>query len=120
MYCTFCKFNNERYNGYVLNNIINYFLIFYLLYLLYLIILGNNFAKQTIKGCNEITIYFKRSHFGGSLLANAATILNIQGGLKTYCETRWTSMYEAAASILNFRIALEYVNIFKFFLFFFL
>ena len=88
MYCTFCKFNNERYNGYVLNNIINYFLIFYLLYLLYLIILENNFAKQTIKDYNKITIYFKRSHFGGSLLANAVTILNIQGGLKTYCETR--------------------------------
>ncbi|CAI2201189.1 1134_t:CDS:2, partial [Funneliformis geosporum] len=37
------------------------------------------------------------------------TVLNIQGGLKTYCETRWTSIYETVASISNFQIALEYV-----------
>ncbi|CAI2197039.1 13240_t:CDS:2, partial [Funneliformis geosporum] len=36
------------------------------------------------------------------------TVLNIQGGLKTYCETRWTSIYETVASISNFQIALEY------------
>ena len=52
-------------------------------------ILGHNFAKRTIKACNQITTYFKRSHNGGSLLASAVTTLQIKGGnLKTYCETR--------------------------------
>jgi hypothetical protein len=54
--------------------------------------------------------FFKRSHIGGRLLADAASILKINGGnLKTYCETRWTSIYETANSVLRLQTALEYV-----------
>lgn len=72
-------------------------------------------AKQTIKSCNRIISFFKRSHIVGKLLADAATTLQIEGGgLKTYSETRWTSMYEAANSVSRLRIALEHVSLFIF------
>ncbi|PKK55767.1 hypothetical protein RhiirC2_722271, partial [Rhizophagus irregularis] len=70
----------------------------------------HDMAKQTIKSCNRIISFFKRSHIVGKLLADAATTLQIEGGgLKTYSETRWTSMYEAANSVSRLRIALEHV-----------
>ncbi|GET54841.1 ribonuclease H-like domain-containing protein [Rhizophagus irregularis DAOM 181602=DAOM 197198] len=73
-------------------------------------IMGHDMAKQTIKSCNRIISFFKRSHIVGKLLADAATTLQIEGGgLKTYSETRWTSMYEAANSVSRLRIALEHV-----------
>ncbi|CAB4479466.1 unnamed protein product [Rhizophagus irregularis] len=72
--------------------------------------LGHDMAKQTIKSCNRIISFFKQSHIVGKLLADAATTLQIEGGgLKTYSETRWTSMYEAANSVSRLRIALEHV-----------
>ncbi|CAB4475494.1 unnamed protein product [Rhizophagus irregularis] len=72
-------------------------------------IMGHDMAKQTIKSCNRIISFFKRSHIVGKLLADAATTLQIEGGgLKTYSETRWTSMYEAANSVSRLRIALEH------------
>lgn len=53
---------------------------------------------------------------GERLLADAVAILKIEGGgLKTYSETRWTSMYKAANSVSRLRIALEHVS-FKCFL----
>ncbi|CAB5377283.1 unnamed protein product [Rhizophagus irregularis] len=59
-------------------------------------IMEHDLAKITISGCNQITSFFKRSHIVGKLLTDATTALQIVGGgLKTYCETRWTSMYEA-------------------------
>ena len=68
-------------------------------------------ARQTIKGCNQIISFFKRSHIVGKLLAIAATTLQIEGGgLKTYSETRWTSMYEAANSVSRLQSALEHVS----------
>ncbi|CAB5373801.1 unnamed protein product [Rhizophagus irregularis] len=46
----------------------------------------------------------------GKLLTDATTTLQIVGGgLKTYCETRWTSMYEAVNSVSHLRMALEHV-----------
>jgi hypothetical protein len=66
-----------------------------------------------ISGCNQITSFFKRSHIVGKLLTDAATTLQIGGGgLKTYCEIRWTSMYEAVNSISRLRMALEHVSLF--------
>jgi hypothetical protein len=66
-----------------------------------------------IKSCNRITSFFKRSHIGEKLLADAIISLKIEGdGLKTYSETRWTSMYEAADSVSRLRVALEHVSLF--------
>ncbi|CAB4404540.1 unnamed protein product [Rhizophagus irregularis] len=59
-------------------------------------IMEYDLAKITISSCNQITSFYKRSHIIGKLLTDATTTLQIVGkGLKTYCETRWTSMYEA-------------------------
>ncbi|GET56204.1 ribonuclease H-like domain-containing protein [Rhizophagus irregularis DAOM 181602=DAOM 197198] len=70
----------------------------------------HDLAKITISGCNQITSFFKRSHIVGKLLTDATTTLQIVGGgLKTYCETRWTSMYEAVSSVSRLRMALEHV-----------
>jgi hypothetical protein len=41
--------------------------------------------------------------------------LNIEGGnIKTYCETRWTLMYETTSSVLRLQTVLEYVSLFVF------
>ncbi|GET67050.1 ribonuclease H-like domain-containing protein [Rhizophagus irregularis DAOM 181602=DAOM 197198] len=73
-------------------------------------IMEHDLAKITISGCNQITSFFKRSHIVGKLLTDATTTLQIVGGgLKTYCETRWTSMYEAVSSVSRLRMALEHV-----------
>ena len=110
MHRTFCQSNNQGYNEYVLNIITSFNFTYHNL-LIYLIYLEYEFAKQTINGCNMITTFFKRSHIANKLLADAIITLKIEkGGLKIYCETRWTSMYEAADSISHLRIALEYVS----------
>lgn len=37
--------------------------------------------------------------------------MNISGGgLKTYCETRWTSSYETINSVIRLQLPLEQVN----------
>jgi hypothetical protein len=45
-------------------------------------------------------------------LTDATATLKIEGGgLKTYSETRWTSMYEATSSVSRLRNALEHVSL---------
>ncbi|POG68244.1 hypothetical protein GLOIN_2v1778495 [Rhizophagus irregularis DAOM 181602=DAOM 197198] len=52
--------------------------------------------NDKINSCNQIILFFKHFHIVGKLLTDVTTTLQIvRGGLKTYCETRWTSMYEA-------------------------
>ncbi|RGB43475.1 hypothetical protein C1646_749703 [Rhizophagus diaphanus] len=78
------------------------------------IIMEHDLTKITISGCNQITSFFKRSHIVGKLLTDAATTLQIVGGgLKTYCKTRWTSMYETVSSVSYLQIALEIPNAIK-------
>ncbi|CAB5374376.1 unnamed protein product [Rhizophagus irregularis] len=63
-----------------------------------------------ISSCNQITLFFKRFHIVGKLLTDVTTTLQIvRGGLKTYCETRWTSMYEAVSSVSHLRMVLKHV-----------
>ncbi|GBC01819.1 hypothetical protein RclHR1_04340016 [Rhizophagus clarus] len=66
-------------------------------------------AKKMLTGYNQITSFFKRSHIVEKLLTDAATTLQIGGGLKTYCEMRWTSVYEAVSLVSHLQMALEYV-----------
>jgi hypothetical protein len=36
---------------------------------------------------------------------------NIEGGgLKTYCKTRWTTVYDSVASVLRLKLILEYIS----------
>ncbi len=47
----------------------------------------------------------------GSLLKRYIEEYQIKGGgLKTFVETRWTSMYETASSVVRLQIALEKVS----------
>lgn len=64
-----------------------------------------------MKACNEIVKFFKKSHQGKALLENYTRDLKIEGGgLKTWVETRWTTMFDAVDSILRLKLALEKVN----------
>ena len=54
--------------------------------------------------------FFKKSHQGKALLENYVKDLKIEGGeLKTWVETRWTTMFDAVDSILCLKLALEKV-----------
>ncbi|GBB96737.1 hypothetical protein RclHR1_28190002, partial [Rhizophagus clarus] len=70
------------------------------------------FAKKIIQWCIVIVTYFKKSHRSKELLD-----LKIQekrilgGGLKTYLDTRWTTVHEMLDSISRLEICLkEIVN----------
>src|SRR5215208_4742753 len=69
-----------------------------------------NQAKNLVKCANIITKFFKNSAMGVALLKEAIEIKNIQGGgLKTYVETRWTTIYECTSSIWHLKDALQHV-----------
>jgi len=49
---------------------------------------------------NSITKYFKNSHLASVWLKEAIQLKGIKGGgLKTYVETHWTTVYEYVSSI---------------------
>ena len=67
-------------------------------------------VKNLVKCANIVTKYFKNSAIGMTLLKNAIEAKNIQGGgLKTYVETRWTTVYECTSSIWRLKDALQHV-----------
>jgi len=69
-----------------------------------------NQVKILVKYANIITKFFKNSAIGVALLKKAIEIKNIQGGgLKTYVETRWTTIYECTSSIWRLKDALQHV-----------
>ncbi|PKK64587.1 hypothetical protein RhiirC2_716174, partial [Rhizophagus irregularis] len=74
--------------------------------------LEHNFLKRILKACNEIVKFFKKSHQGKALLEKYIKEFNIEGGgLKTWVETRWTTMFDSVNSIWCLRSALEKVFI---------
>ena len=69
-----------------------------------------NQVKSLVRCANIITRFFKNSAIGVALLKKAIEIKNIQGGgLKTYVETRWTTIYECISSIWRLKDALQHV-----------
>ena len=69
-----------------------------------------NQVKILVKWSNIVTKFFKNSAIGMSLLKSAIELKNIQGGgLKTYVETRWTTVYECTSSIWRLKDALQHV-----------
>ena len=77
--------------------------------------LEHDFPKKVLKSCNEIVKFFNKSHQGKALLVKCAKNFNIEGGgLKTWVETRWTTMFDAADSVLRLKLALEKVIIKKY------
>jgi Protein of unknown function (DUF 659) len=79
-------------------------------------IIKHKFANNLIVNCNTVVKFFKQSHQANDILQK--TIKNneiIGGGLKSYCKTRWTSMYDLTESVLRlkpcFDIVSYYINI---------
>lgn len=69
-------------------------------------------AKDLIRRANIVTKFFKYSTLASSQLQEAISLKNIQGGgLKTYVETRWTTVYECTSSIWRLKDALQHVCI---------
>ncbi len=57
-------------------------------------------VKYLLKCCNILTKFFKNSNIAGSWLKEAIDLKEIEGGnLKTYVETRWTTVYDCVASV---------------------
>lgn len=75
-------------------------------------------VKNLVKFCNILTKYFKNSHIGGSLLKEIISLKGIEGGgLKTYVETRWTTVYDCVSSVWRLKEALQDVYIYFFFIY---
>jgi len=73
--------------------------------------LEHSFPTRILNWCNILCRFFKTSHQGGDLLRTYTTDMNISGGgLKKYCETRWTSSYETISSVVRLKLPLEKVN----------
>ncbi|PKK55581.1 hypothetical protein RhiirC2_802015, partial [Rhizophagus irregularis] len=71
-------------------------------------ILEHDFLKKVLKSCNEIVKFFNKSHQGKALLVKCAKNFNIEdGGLKTWVEMRWTTIFDAADSVLHLKLVLE-------------
>ena len=61
---------------------------------------------------NAISTFFKRSHQANSIFKDLMKKHQVEGGgLKTYVETRWTTVYEAVNSIVRNKKVLEEVLI---------
>jgi len=66
--------------------------------------------KYIIKCANILTKYFKNSTIASSWLNEAIKNKNVEGGgLKTYVETRWTTVYECVYSVWRLKDALQHV-----------
>jgi hypothetical protein len=67
-------------------------------------------VKDLVRRANIITKFFKYSTLAAFWLEEAIKTKNIQGGsLKTYVETRWTTVFECTSSIWQLKDALQHV-----------
>ena len=58
--------------------------------------------ELTLKKCMKLVRYFKASHQAGETLRNEIMDNMIGGGgLKGYCQTRWTTAFDCAFSVLK-------------------
>jgi len=70
----------------------------------------HDFPRRVLKACNKIVKFFKKSHQGKALLESYVKDLKIEGGgLKTWVETRWTTMFDSVDSVFRLKLALEKV-----------
>ncbi|GBC45176.2 ribonuclease H-like domain-containing protein [Rhizophagus irregularis DAOM 181602=DAOM 197198] len=73
-------------------------------------LIKHEFAKRIIQWCTVIVTYFKKSHRPKELLNLKILEKKIGGGgLKTYLDTRWTTVYEMLESISRLEICLKEV-----------
>ncbi|PKB93664.1 hypothetical protein RhiirA5_440659, partial [Rhizophagus irregularis] len=73
-------------------------------------LIKHTFSKRIIQWCTVIVTYFKKSHRPKELLELKIKEKQIgDGGLKTYLDTRWTTVYEMLDSICRLEICLKEV-----------
>lgn len=73
-------------------------------------------ANVLIKRANVLISYFRHSNLANSWLNDAIKAKNVEGGgLKSYVETRWTTVYECTSSIYRLKDALLHVCKYCFF-----
>ncbi len=102
------------------SNILNIRCIAYCINLISSDIIKVNRIKSLIKCANSITKYFKNSHLTSVWFKEAIQLKGIkEGGLKTYVETRWITIYECVSSVWRLKNALQNVWIFLNYKFFF-
>ena len=69
------------------------------------------FAQLTLKKCMKLVHYFKASHRAGETLRDEIVNNMVSGGLKGYCQTRWTTAFDCVSSVLKCEEILRNVNI---------
>lgn len=73
---------------------------------------GTDEIKNLIKQCGTIVNFFHHSSVANGYLKKGIAIMNIEGGeLKTYCKTRWGSLYMTVDSIIRAQPVFDWVNL---------
>lgn len=71
--------------------------------------------KELIKKCSLIINFFHRSSMANGLLKKGLMAMNIEGGeLKSYCKTRWGSLYNTVDSLVRAQPVFDWVSINKY------
>ena len=74
-------------------------------------IIQHTFAERMIQRANRIVQFFKKSHKAAAVLKEKLKQHEISGGgLRTYVETRWTTVYECVSSIVRLKNCLEEIQ----------
>ena len=74
-------------------------------------IIQHTFAGRMIQRACRIVQFFKKSHKAMAILKEKIRQHEIVGGgLKTYVETRWTTVYECVSSIVRLKSCLEEIR----------
>ena len=65
-------------------------------------IMKHEFSKSIITKCMKVVKHFRRSHKSGAILLDEIKNNLVEGGgLRGYCQTRWTTSFECLMSILR-------------------
>ena len=72
-------------------------------------LIKHTFAKRIIQWCTVIVTYFKKSHRQRTVRIKISEKQIAGGGLKTYLDTRWTTVHEMLDSIYRLEICLKEV-----------
>jgi hypothetical protein len=69
------------------------------------------FSQSILKKCMKLVCFFKASHQANATLTNEIIETMIKGGgLKGYCQTRWTTAFDCISSVLKCEDALKNVS----------
>jgi len=77
-------------------------------------IVSIEWAKNTIKKCQQIVSFFHNAHRAGEALRNEIiSSFSIGGNLKSSVKTRWSTTWDVCESILRLENSIKLVSIFK-------